>query len=226
MRSHTLDSEGDAVQHTRIGIVDDHHLVVVALESLIAEHPSLAFMRHTETVAAMVHRERDIDLVLLDLQLRDDSTPTQNIASLTDWGADVLVLTSGENPYLVREASRADPLGIVRKSAPTEAILDAILSAARGEATLSPEWASAIDTDPLTDAAPLSDRERQVLELYASGVGAKQVAAMLCISENTVNDHLRRIKRTYRELGRPANTKVDLYQRGLEDGFVLPPHAG
>ena len=57
-------------------------------------------------------------------------------------------------------------------------------------------------------------------------MGAKQVAAQLFVSENTVNDHLRRIKRIYRELGRPAATKVELYQRGLEDGYVPAPKHG
>jgi FixJ family two-component response regulator len=63
------------------------------------------------------------------------------------------------------------------------------------------------------------------LALYASGRGAKSVAFELGITENTVDDHLRRIRREYALLGRDAGTKVDLYQRGIEDGYLPPPRA-
>lgn len=209
----------------RVAIIDDHDLVAVAFEALLASDAELTCVTRATTVTELTRWPREADLVVLDLQLRDGSTPTENIAALTEWGASVLVLTSGENPYLVREASRADPLGIVRKSAPSEVILEAVRRAARGEHVASAEWASALDSDPLLAAAPLTDREREVLELYASGVGAKQVATQLFISENTVSDHLRRIKRIYSDLGRPAATKVELYQRGIEDGFVPSPRS-
>lgn len=180
-------------------------------------------MRRASTVTELTRWRCDIDLTVLDLQLADESIPSDNIATLTEWGSHVLVLTSGENPYLVRDASRADPLGIIRKSAASNVILEAVRLAALGEPVASAEWASALDSDPLLASAPLTQREREVLELYASGVGAKQVAAQLFVSENTVNDHLRRIKRIYHELGRPAATKVELYQRGVEDGYVQAP---
>ncbi len=207
----------------RIAIVDDHDLVSLAFEALLADEEGLRCVARVARVAELVQRPCNIDLVVLDLQLADGSAPAENIAALTAWGSRVLVLTSGENPYLVREASRADPLGIVRKSAPADVVLEAVSRAARGEPIATPEWASALDSDPLLASAPLTAREREVLELYASGVGAKQVAARLFVSENTVNDHLRRIKRVYRDLGRPAATKVELYQRGVEDGYVPAP---
>jgi DNA-binding CsgD family transcriptional regulator len=49
------------------------------------------------------------------------------------------------------------------------------------------------------------------------------VARRLHISENTVDDHLRRIRTVYSQLCRPANTKVELYQRGMEDGILPYP---
>lgn len=218
--------KGGVVEPARIAVVDDHDLVALAIETLLLTTPEVSGVRRAASVAELTAWPRDVELVILDLQLRDGSAPSTNIAQLEAWGAGVLVLTSGENPYLVRDASRADPLGIIRKSAKPEVILEAVRGALRGEPVASAEWASALDTDPLLDAAPLTAREREVLELYASGVGAKQVAAQLFVSENTVNDHLRRIKRIYRELGRRADTKVELYQRGVEDGFVPTPSNG
>lgn len=218
--------ESETGRPTRVAMVDDHDIVALAISALIAAETDLVWVRRTATVRELVRGSADVDLVVLDLQLGDGTTPGENVAALRAWGAQVLVLTSGENSYLVREASRADPAGIMRKSAPPAAILEALRIAGRGEPVLSLEWAAALDADPLTAAAPLTDREREVLELYASGAAAKQVAAMLFISENTVKDHLRRIKRVYRELGRDADTRVELYQRSIEDGFVPAPASG
>lgn len=215
--------EGDV---SRVAVVDDHELVALAMRGLLAGAEGLRFVRHEPTVSRLVSRVCDVELVLLDLSLRDDSAPGENVAAIRRWGAHVLVLTSGEDPFLVRAASRSDVCGIVRKSAPSPALLAAIAAAAHGEHVATTEWASALDTDPLLDAAPLTERERQVLGLYASGLGARDVAAQLFISENTVNDHLRRIRAVYQLVGRPAATKVELYQRGVEDGYVPRPRRG
>lgn len=208
---------------TRIGIVDDHELVAMAVQGIVEVTPGLEWARHETHVPAMVHAMRDADVVVLDLSLRDGSTPRGNVAALQEWGAHVLVLTSAENPYLVREASRTGALGIMRKSAPRHVLVEALRAAARGEHVPSTEWASALDTDPLLHGAPLTAREREVLALYASGLNAREVGARLFVSENTVNDHLRRIRSVYAQIGRPAATKVELYQRGIEDGFVPAP---
>lgn len=210
----------------RVAVVDDHELVATAVAGILAAEDDLAFARYERTVGALVGPARDADVVVLDLSLRDGTTPEDNVRRLEEWGARVLVLTSAEDPYLVRQASRTAALGIVRKSAPTDVILAAVRAAARAEHVPSTEWASALDTDPLLRAAPLTAREREVLGLYASGLGAREVAATLFVSENTVNDHLRRIRAVYTQLGRPAGTKVQLYQRGLEDGYVPSPQRG
>lgn len=210
----------------RVAIVDDHELVAMAVRGIVDDVPDLTFTRHETSVSDLVRRGRDADLVILDLGLPDDSTPAENVRAITAWGAAVLVLTSAENPYLVREASRTDALGIMRKSAPREVLEAAMRAASRGEHVPTTEWASALDADPILSAAPLTAREREVLGLYAVGMGAKEVGAALFVSENTVNDHLRRIRSVYQQLGRPAATKVDLYQRSIEDGFLPVPRRG
>lgn len=210
----------------RVAVVDDHELVAMAVRAIVEETPGLDFARHETTADALTRRPRDADLVVLDLSLPDSRAPEENVRAISEWGASVLILTAAENPYLVREASRTDALGIVRKSAPREVLAAALLAAASGEYVPTTEWASALDTDPLLRAAPLTAREREVLGLYAVGLGAKEVGAALFVSENTVNDHLRRIRAVYSQLGRPAATKVELYQRSLEDGFLPAPRHG
>lgn len=207
----------------RVAVVDDHELVSLAMGELIGSHGELEFAGHAVSVDELRAHGIRAELVVLDLNLRDGSRPSDNVEALRARGAEVVVLTSAENPFLVREVSRSGVLAIVRKSAPSHEILEVIARVARGEPAATTEWAVALDSDPELRAAPLTAREREVLALYATGLGAKAVAARLHVSENTVADHLRRIRSVYAQLSRPASTKVELYQRGIEDGFLPPP---
>lgn len=206
-----------------VAVIDDHEVVALAVAGMIAGRDDLRFVAHATSVDELIAQVEPVRLVVLDLNLRDDSDPAANAERLHAWGAQVLVLTSGENPYLIRRVSHASVQGILRKSAPAGEIVAAIVKAAAGEPTPTTEWAAALDSDPELEAATLTPREREVLALYASGLGAKAVARQLFISEHTVDDHIRRIRQAYGQLSRPANTKVELYQRGVEDGFLPIP---
>ena len=85
---------------------------------------------------------------------------------------------------------------------------------------MSPEWADALDTDREFVPAKLSQREAEVLTLYASGETAERVAGQLFVSRETVYDHVRNIRSKYAAANRPAPTKVDLFRRAVEDGLV------
>lgn len=207
----------------RVAIVDDHELVALSIAALIDTRPELRFVGSAVSVDRFFLEGLRADLVVLDLSLRDGTLPSENVARLRRRNMDVIALTAGDNPYLMRDVAESDSLGIIRKSAPAAVILDSITRAARGESVVSTEWASALDTDPRHLSAHLSAREREVLSLYASGLDARSVADRLTISENTVDDHIRRIRHVYRQIGRPANNKVQMYQRSLEDGLLPLP---
>lgn len=206
-----------------MAVIDDHEVVALAVAAMVQGQEQLEFVTHARSVEELIRRAEDIDLVVLDLNLRDGSDPAQNAQRLHEWGAHVLVLTSGENPYLIREVSHSPVLGILRKSARPEEIVAAMIEASAGRPIATTEWAAALDSDPALAAAPLTPREREVLALYASGLGAKAVARRLYVSEHTVSDHLRRIRQVYSQVERPANTKVELYRRSIEDGFLPVP---
>lgn len=207
----------------RVALIDDHEIVGIAFTHVMDQVPGLDFVGSAATVDDLLERGEHLDLVVLDLRLSDGSSPASNVERLRATGADVLAYTSGESPYLIRLAARAGVLGIVRKSAPASELIGVLTRAATGEAVISADWAAAVDSDPDIQGAPLSPRERRVLELYASGMAAKQVGFELSIAENTVEDYLRRIRSQYASLGRRSPTKVDLYKRALEDGFLPHP---
>jgi DNA-binding NarL/FixJ family response regulator len=206
----------------RIGIVDDHPAVLLGVASVLNAQPDLAVVATAASVPELLGMGQNLDAVLLDLSLSDESTPTQNLDALTSLAVPVLVYTSGDRPHLVREAARAGAAGMLRKSELPDAIVTAVRAMLAGEVPASADWAAALDFDPEFVRVHLSPREAEVLGLYASGETAERVAALLFISRDTVLDHIRRVRTKYAQVDRAAPTKVDLYRRAVEDGLIPP----
>lgn len=123
--------------------------------------------------------------------------------------------------YLIREAATAGTLGVVRKNAREPDLLAAIRVALTGDTVAGVDWASAIDSDH--QFVDLSPQQRRVLQLYAAGESQIRVAHELGISSDTVTDYVNRIRDRYRSAGRAAPTKIDLYKRAIEDGWLPIP---
>lgn len=210
--------------HYSIGLVDDHFAVSLGIAALLEETEDLRLTTTARTVPELLSQKHQLDLVLLDLSLADRSMPEDNVAVLSEAGIPSLAFTSGENAYLIRSAAKGGVRGIARKSHPPEVLIAQIRSCLRDEAdALNNEWAAAVDSDPGLDAVGLSQRQREVLELFACGESAKRVASQTGLSITTVNDYLLRIRAKYAQQGRAAHTKVDLYKRAVEDGVLPPP---
>ena len=210
----------------RVALIDDHEIVARGFADLFSTIPEIHVVATVATVSELLAspaQAQGIELVILDLRLSDDSTVTSNVDRLRATDAAVLAFTAGDDALLMRAAARSGVLGVVRKSEPTAVLLDAVRRAAAGETIASTEWAAALDGDPdLADAA-LSPREREVLSLYAAGAKAPLVASQTGLSELTVIDYIRRVRSKYERVGRPANTKIELYKRALVDGILPIP---
>ena len=209
----------------RVALIDDHEIVARGFAGLFATLPDIQVVATVATVTELLAEmgETPVDLVILALRLSDGSTVTGNVDRLRAAGAAVLAFTGGDDAALMRAAARSGVLGVVRKSEPTDVLLDAVTRAAAGDTIASTEWAAALDGDPDLSDAGLSPREREVLSLYAAGAKAPLVASHTGLSELTVVDYIRRVRSKYERVGRPANTKIDLYKRALEDGILPLP---
>jgi len=207
----------------RVVLIDDHAIIALAVREAIAQVPGLEFAGVASTVDAALAEHPDAGLVVLDLRLADGSSPIGNVDRLVTHGAAVIAYTSGESPYFLRLVATTPILGIVRKSDPLSVLIETLQQAADGRAVMSTEWAAAIDSDPGLDAAALSDQEQQVLRLFATGLKAQSVADAMKIAVPTVEDYVRRIRSKYARIGRSADTKIDLYKRAIEDGFLPLP---
>ena len=164
--------------------------------------------------------QRTPDLAILELRLADGSTPTDNIRELNELSIPVVVHTSGDEPVLVRQALATSILAIVKKSAPDGDLIRASQAALDGIPSANLSWASALDTDNDFATECLTPTEVDVLSRYALGAKSVTVARELGYTNATVNTYVARIREKYREAGRPADTRVDLFRRAVEDGVV------
>lgn len=207
----------------RILVVDDHAVVRRGIVQILAETPDMRCTCEATTgrEALLVARDRDLDLVVLDIQLPDDN------------GLDILKRLRAINPALPvlilsmypehQYASRAFNAGatgyLTKDSVPDELIL-AIRSVAQGGRYISQTLA---DTFISRAASPyqdephlaLSDREDQVLRLLATGQTVTQISEMLSLGVKTVSTYRSRI---LSKLG--LTTTAELMRYALDHGLV------
>ena len=199
-------------------VIDDHRVVGLGVTAAFNNRGVDASISWAPTVRDAKRLRGQV--AILDLRLADGSDPDRNIADLTERAIPVVVYTSGDDPYLVRRAIAGGALSIIRKSAPPEDLVEAVLAAADGATFPTPDWAAALDADEDFLADHLSDLEARILTHYASGESSACVARTLSVSKNTVNTYIARIRDKYREVGRHADSRVDLFRRAAEDGLV------
>lgn len=213
-----------------VAAVDDHEAVREGVRVGLEESGFVTVVAGTGTVDELLDRltgtGRRADVVLLDLMLADDSLPADNVTRLLAHGCDVIVYSSLTQSTQLRAALAAGALGAVAKAQPLSDLVEAIRCASRGEPVLTTEWAAALDAAPTEQRPALSEREAQALRLYASGLGMKSAARRMGITLGTFKEYLLRVRRKYADVHRPAGTKLDLYHRAVEDGYVPPTGFG
>ena len=120
----------------RLAIVDDHRMLLGALSEWLRGAAS-----DIEVVAAvpswselLAHPEFPVDVVLLDLDLRDNIPISLKLSMLKSAGVQTMLMSTYSEPAVVREALGSGALGYLVKSEPVENIIEAILIAAEATA--------------------------------------------------------------------------------------------
>jgi two-component system, NarL family, uhpT operon response regulator UhpA len=166
-----------------------------------------------------------VDVVLLDLDLKDNIPVSLKISTLKTTGVRVVLMSTYSEPNVVREALAAGALGYLVKSEDASMIVEAIRAANEGESFVSAELDLALNSGEVGGAPKLSAQERRVMALYGGGEPVKAVAYQLGISEETAKSYLKRIREKYRVAGIDVGTKVALRKRAIQDGILLQTEA-
>ncbi|MFM9591053.1 response regulator [Streptomyces scabiei] len=204
----------------RLLLCDDHAVVRAGLRALLSSADGIEVVGEAgtgEEALALAARLRP-DVVLMDLQLGDGVdgvTATRRLtagpADAVDHGAGgrgakgpaataprVLVLTMFDTDADISRAIEAGATGYLLKAERPEELFAAIRDAASGRTALSAPVADRLMAQLRSPRPALSDREHEILGQLARGLGNREIARALFISEATVKTHLGRI---YAKLG-------------------------
>ncbi len=207
----------------RLAIVDDHRMLPGALNEWIRGAADDIHMVAAVTTwpELLSHPEFPVDVVLFDLDLKDNIPVSLKVSTLKTTGVKTVLMSTYSEPSLVREALAAGALCYLVKSEEASMIVEAIRAAYKGESFISTELDLALSTGVDGGSPRLSAQERRVMALYGTGEPVKAVAYQLGISEETAKSYLKRIREKYRMAGYDVGTKVALRKRAIHDGILL-----
>lgn len=187
----------------RLLVCDDHIVVRAGLLALLGSAPDIEVVGEAGTGEEAIALAAKLapDVVLMDLQLgegMDGVEATRRITSVAAPAPHVLVLTTYDTDADITRAIEAGATGYLLKAERPEELFAAIHAAAQGRTTLSPPVASRVMARMRKPLPTLTDRELDILAQLSQGLGNREIARALFISEATVKTHLGRI---YDKLG-------------------------
>jgi len=182
----------------RILIADDHPIVRDGLIAILGTQPDLQVVGAASTGADVIRQVASLrpDVVLLDLEMPDmDGVEALRRLRADQPGVRAIIFTAFDTDELIVEAVRAGAKGYLLKGTPRDEIFQAIRTVSAGGSLVQPVVVSKLmqhisKTEQRSTAAPLTEREMDVLKRLAQGESNKEIAAVLSISERTVKFHV------------------------------------
>lgn len=191
----------------RVLIVDDHQLFRDGLSAILMKVSDIDVVGEAGTGHEAIAQAQALtpDVILMDINMPDINgieATQQILAEASTTG--IIILTMLEDNDSLFAAMCAGARGYILKGADKTEVINAIRAVARGEALFGPAIAGRltsffqninndVDNQRVTPFPDLTDREREVLDMIASGENNKDIARQLHISPKTVSNHISNI---------------------------------
>ncbi|TAA36286.1 MULTISPECIES: response regulator transcription factor [Pseudoxanthomonas] len=207
-------------------VADDHPLFRAAvLHALASRFPGVATVEASSvsTLGVALEQHPDVALVLLDLAM-PGARGLSALALLRGERPElpVVVISSNDDPRVIRRAQQFGAAGFIPKSSQVETIGEAVATVLEGGTWFPPLTAARSEADAQLAArlAQLTPQQFRVLMLVAEGLLNKQIAAALGLAENTVKIHVGAV---LSKLGCRSRTQAAVMARSLELDDVPSP---
>lgn len=208
----------------RVMLVDDHAVVRTGYRRLVDAEPDMHMVAAVATAdeACAALRENEIDVVVMDLSLREGSG-LETIRRLLERKPElrILVFSMHQSVGYATQALRNGAIGYITKNAEPLEMIDAIRKTFQGQRVFSPEIAHALACQAVEGASALeclTPREFEILRLVAGGVAPTGVGEQLHLSPKTVLNHLSNIRRKLN-----VNSELELLLLAARHGLVSLP---
>jgi two-component system, NarL family, response regulator YdfI len=209
----------------RVFIVAASSLARAGLQSMVAAR-TVEVGGSVANLEALVAQWADVDadVILIEASGRQFESAIDSLAA-TEIASDaaIAILTDHAEPALFARALRAGVRAILPSDIAAEQLIAALEAVAAGLVVMHPaEIGAALPAAepaarPLAELAePLTPRESEVLQMLASGLANKEIAARLAISDHTAKFHVASI---LGKLG--AGSRTEAVAIGIRRGLVL-----
>jgi DNA-binding NarL/FixJ family response regulator len=214
------------VAAVRVLVVDDHAVFSDALATILRTEPGFEVVGKGGTVEEAISSARALrpDVVLLDVHMPDGSGIEAAAAIKKERSqTQVVILTSDEEESVLQSAVQAGVTGYLSKHESAAQVIQAVRSAARGEALIAPYMLARLlrgmqKKSPTAPATPLTPRELSVLQELSLGHDNEAVAQALKMSPNTVRTHVQNILAKLN-----VHSKLEAVSRGIREGWIRIP---
>jgi two-component system invasion response regulator UvrY len=207
----------------RVGIVDDHAVVLAGLKQFLGEQVDLRVTGEAGDGAGALQLARggEIDVLVMDLAMPDQSG-VDALAAIKARFPDlpVLILSGYPETHYATTLLKQGASGYLNKECDPMEIVEAIRTVARGRRHITPAVAEMLADQVSGDGdrpphEALSERELQVFLHLAQGQTVGQLADSMCLSVKTVSTYRTRVLEKLK-----LKTNSDLTYYALKNGLI------
>lgn len=171
----------------KIVIAEDQQMLLGALGSLLNLEEDMTVVgkaSNGEEAIAFVN-EQHPDVCIMDIEMPGKSG-LEAAEELKDLGCKVIILTTFARSGYFQRALKAGVCGYLLKDSPSEELANSIRDVMQGKRIYAPE----LMDDVYSEGNPLTEREKEVLELVADGKNTKEIADELRLKAGTVRNYI------------------------------------